>query len=1016
MNVFSKVFGTRSQREVKRIMPLVEKTESYQSQMQQLTDEQLRDKTREYKKRLAEGATLDDLLPEAFATVREAAKRVLGMEHYRVQIIGGIILHQGRIAEMKTGEGKTLVSTLPAYLNALEGKGVHIVTVNDYLAKRDAEWMGKVHEFLGLTVGVVLNDMKPEERRAAYGCDITYVTNNELGFDYLRDNMVIYKEQLVQRDLHYCIIDEIDSVLIDEARTPLIISGQSGKSTKLYEVCDILAQQLERGEASHEMTKMAAIMGEEVIETGDFVVNEKDKIVNLTEQGIKKVEKFFNIENLADPENLEIQHNIILALRAHNLMHKDQDYVVKDDVTNNELGFDYLRDNMVIYKEQLVQRDLHYCIIDEIDSVLIDEARTPLIISGQSGKSTKLYEVCDILAQQLERGEASHEMTKMAAIMGEEVIETGDFVVNEKDKIVNLTEQGIKKVEKFFNIENLADPENLEIQHNIILALRAHNLMHKDQDYVVKDDEILIVDEFTGRIMPGRRYSDGLHQAIEAKEHVKVKRESKTLATITFQNFFNKYDKKGGMTGTALTEEKEFRDIYGMDVVEIPTNRVVQRKDLDDAVYMTKKEKFNAVVEAVKEAHAKHQPVLVGTITIETSELLSRMLKREGIPHNVLNAKFHELEAEIVAQAGQADAVTIATNMAGRGTDIKLDDVAREAGGLKIIGTERHESRRIDNQLRGRSGRQGDPGESRFYISLEDDLMRLFGSERLMKVFTSLGVEENEQIEHKMLSNAIEKAQEKIEFNNFGIRKNLLDYDQVNNEQREIIYEERRQVLDGENMRDAIYKMITDIVDSMTDMCFSDDMDSSEWDLDEFNTAITPIIPIHPLTAEKVKGHKKDEIKHIVKEEAVKLYEAKEAEFPEPEQLRELERVVLLKCIDSKWMDHIDDMEMLRQGIGLMAYGQRDPVVEYKMNAFEMFNSMISSIQEDTVRMLYHVHVEQKIEREQVAKVTGTNKDDSAGPKKPVQRKEDKVYPNDPCPCGSGKKYKQCCGRKAARI
>ena len=858
MNVFSKVFGTRSQREVKRIMPLVEKTESYQSQMQQLTDEQLRDKTREYKKRLAEGATLDDLLPEAFATVREAAKRVLGMEHYRVQIIGGIILHQGRIAEMKTGEGKTLVSTLPAYLNALEGKGVHIVTVNDYLAKRDAEWMGKVHEFLGLTVGVVLNDMKPEERRAAYGCDITYVTNNELGFDYLRDNMVIYKEQLVQRDLHYCIIDEIDSVLIDEARTPLIISGQSGKSTKLYEVCDILAQQLERGEASHEMTKMAAIMGEEVIETGDFVVNEKDKIVNLTEQGIKKVEKFFNIENLADPENLEIQHNIILALRAH-------------------------------------------------------------------------------------------------------------------------------------------------------------NLMHKDQDYVVKDDEILIVDEFTGRIMPGRRYSDGLHQAIEAKEHVKVKRESKTLATITFQNFFNKYDKKGGMTGTALTEEKEFRDIYGMDVVEIPTNRVVQRKDLDDAVYMTKKEKFNAVVEAVKEAHAKHQPVLVGTITIETSELLSRMLKREGIPHNVLNAKFHELEAEIVAQAGQADAVTIATNMAGRGTDIKLDDVAREAGGLKIIGTERHESRRIDNQLRGRSGRQGDTGESRFYISLEDDLMRLFGSERLMKVFTSLGVEENEQIEHKMLSNAIEKAQEKIEFNNFGIRKNLLDYDQVNNEQREIIYEERRQVLDGENMRDAIYKMITDIVDSMTDMCFSDDMDSSEWDLDEFNTAITPIIPIHPLTAEKVKGHKKDEIKHIVKEEAVKLYEAKEAEFPEPEQLRELERVVLLKCIDSKWMDHIDDMEMLRQGIGLMAYGQRDPVVEYKMAAFDMFNSMITSIQEDTVRMLYHVHVEQKIEREQVAKVTGTNKDDSSV-RKPVQRKEIKVYPNDPCPCGSGKKYKQCCGRKTANV
>ena len=852
-NFLTKIFGTHSSHELKKIYPIADKVDALEEQFKKLTDDELRAKTDEFKQRYQNGETLDQLLPEAFATCREAAWRVLGMRHYRVQIIGGIVLHQGRIAEMKTGEGKTLVSTLPAYLNALEGKGVHIVTVNDYLAKRDAEWMGKVHEFLGLTVGVVLNDMKPEERRAAYGCDITYVTNNELGFDYLRDNMVIYKEQLVQRDLHYCIIDEIDSVLIDEARTPLIISGQSGKSTKLYEVCDILAQQLERGEASHEMTKMAAIMGEEVVETGDFVVNEKDKIVNLTEQGVKKVEKFFNIENLADPENLEIQHNITLALRAH-------------------------------------------------------------------------------------------------------------------------------------------------------------NLMHKDQDYVVKDDEILIVDEFTGRIMPGRRYSDGLHQAIEAKEHVKVKRESKTLATITFQNFFNKYDKKG-MTGTALTEEKEFRDIYGMDVVEIPTNRPVQRIDLEDAVYMTKKEKFNAVVEAVKEAHAKQQPVLVGTITIETSELLSKMLRREGIAHNVLNAKFHELEAEIVAQAGQAGAVTIATNMAGRGTDIKLDDVAREAGGLKIIGTERHESRRIDNQLRGRSGRQGDPGESRFYISLEDDLMRLFGSERLMKIFTSLGVAENEQIEHKMLSNAIQKAQEKIEFNNFGIRKNLLDYDQVNNEQREIIYKERRQVLDGENMRDTIYKMITDIVDSTVDMCFSDDVDAVDWDLNEFNTTLLPIIPIEPLTTEKVKGKRKDEIKHLIKEEAVKLYETKESEFPEAEQLRELERVVLLKSIDSKWMDHIDDMEILRQGIGLVGYGQRDPVVEYKMSAFEMFNNMISSIQEDTVRMLYHVHVEQKIEREQVAKVTGTNKDDTSV-KKPVQRKEDKVYPNDPCPCGSGKKYKQCCGRK----
>ena len=855
MSVIEKIFGTHSSRELKRIEPLVDKIEALRPTMQALSDEELRGKTEEYKKRLTEGETLDDLLPEAYATVREAAKRVLNMEHYRVQLIGGIILHQGRIAEMRTGEGKTLVSTLPAYLNALEGKGVHVVTVNDYLAKRDAEWMGQVHEFLGLKVGVVLNSMTSEERQEAYKCDITYVTNNELGFDYLRDNMVIYKEQLVLRGLHYAIIDEVDSVLIDEARTPLIISGQSGKSTALYEMCDLLARQMKRGDDVQELTKMDAIMG---------VVQE----------------------------------------------------------------------------------------------------------------------------------------------------ETGDFVVNEKDKIINLTAAGMEKVERFFHIDNFADPENLEIQHNIILALRAHNLMFRDKDYVVKDDQVLIVDEFTGRIMPGRRYSDGLHQAIEAKEHVKVKRESKTLASITFQNFFNLFDKKCGMTGTALTEETEFREIYGMDVVVIPTNRPVIRKDLQDAVYKTKREKLNAIVNAVEEAHATGQPVLVGTITIEASEELSRMLTKRGIQHKVLNAKFHELEAEIVADAGVHGAVTIATNMAGRGTDIKLDDEARAAGGLKIIGTERHESRRIDNQLRGRSGRQGDPGESRFYISLEDDLMRLFGSERLMKIFTSLGVAENEQIEHKMLSNAIEKAQEKIEFNNFGIRKNLLDYDQVNNEQREIIYKERRQVLDGENMREAIYKMIQDTVDTYVDMCFSDDVDSEEWDLNEFNGVLTPIIPIRPLTAESVKGKKRDEIRHELKEEAVKLYEEKEAEFPEPEQLRELERVVLLKCIDSKWMDHIDDMEILRQGIGLAAYGQRDPVVEYKMSAFDMFNEMITSIQEDTLRMLYHVHVEQKIEREQVAKVTGTNKDDSAGPKKPVQRKEIKVYPNDPCPCGSGKKYKQCCGRK----
>ncbi len=854
MSAFEKIFGTHSERELKRIKPIVDKVESYHEAMGKLSDDELKDKTKEFKKRLADGETLDDILPEAYATVREAAKRVLGMEHYRVQIIGGIILHQGRIAEMRTGEGKTLVSTLPAYLNALEEKGVCIVTVNDYLAKRDAEWMGKVHEFLGLTVGIVLGGMDNDERRAAYGCDITYVTNNELGFDYLRDNMVIYKEQLVQRGLHYAIIDEVDSVLIDEARTPLIISGQSGKSTRLYEACDILATQMKRGEDVPEYSKMDALMG-----------------------------------------------------------------VIQD--------------------------------------------------------------------------------------------ETGDFIVNEKDKVVNLTQEGVHKVEQFFHIENLADPENLEIQHNIILALRAHNLMFKDQDYVVKDDEVLIVDEFTGRIMPGRRYSDGLHQAIEAKEHVKVKRESKTLATITFQNFFNKFDKKAGMTGTALTEEKEFRDIYGMDVVEIPTNRPVARIDHQDAVYKTKKEKFKAVVESVKEAHEKGQPVLVGTITIETSELISGMLKREGIKHTVLNAKFHEQEAEIVALAGQHGAVTIATNMAGRGTDIKLDDEAKAAGGLKIIGTERHESRRIDNQLRGRAGRQGDPGESQFFISLEDDLMRLFGSERLMSVFTALGVPEGEQIQHKMLTSAIEKAQEKIEGNNFGIRKNLLEYDQVNNDQREIIYGERLKVLNGENMREAIFKMIQELVEKAVDTCISDEVDRADWNLTELNELILPTIPLDPITKEDIESIKNGkELKQYLKEKAVMLYEAKETEFPEPEQFREIERVVLLKVIDRKWMDHIDDMTQLRQGIGLQAYGQRDPLVEYKMAGFDMFDEMIAAIQEDTVRLLYHVQVQQKVEREQVAKVTGTNKDESAQ-NAPKKRASAKIYPNDPCPCGSGKKYKQCCGR-----
>lgn len=854
MKIIDKLFGTHSERELKLIMPIVEKVESYRDSMMALSDEELRNKTKEYKKRYAEGETLDELLPEAYATVREAGRRVLGMEHYRVQIIGGIILHQGRIAEMKTGEGKTLVSTLPAYLNALAGKGVHVVTVNDYLAKRDAEWMGAIHEFLGLTVGVVLNDMEKADRRAAYNCDITYVTNNELGFDYLRDNMVIYKEQLVLRDLYFAIIDEVDSVLIDEARTPLIISGQSGKSTKLYEVCDILANQMKRGEDAPELTKMDAIMG--------------------------------------------------------------------------------------------IERE-----------------------------------------------------------------ESGDFLVNEKDKFVTLTAEGVKKVEQFFHIENLADPENIEIQNNIILALRAHNLMFRDQDYVVKDDQVLIVDEFTGRIMPGRRYSDGLHQAIEAKEHVKVKRESKTLATITFQNFFNKFEKKAGMTGTALTEEQEFRDIYGMDVIEIPTNRPVQRIDLQDAVYKTKREKLNAICNEVEEAHKRQQPVLVGTITIESSEEISQMLRRRGIPHKVLNAKFHELEAEIVADAGIHGAVTIATNMAGRGTDIKLDDEAKAAGGLKIIGTERHESRRIDNQLRGRSGRQGDPGESRFFISLEDDLMRLFGSDRLMDMFNALGVPENEQIEHKMLTSAIEKAQMKIESNNFGIRKNLLEYDQVMNEQREVIYAERRRVLDGESMRETIFKMITDFVENVVDMCISDDAEPEEWDLAELNQHLRTTIPLNEITRESVKGLKKKNLKHNLKEEAVKLYESKETEFQLPEQLREVERVILLKTVDKKWMDHIDDMEQLRQGIGLQAYGQRDPLVEYKMSGYDMFNAMTESIAEETIRILTHIKVEQKVEREEVAKVTGTNKDTSLA-KAPQKRADVKVYPNDPCPCGSGKKYKACCMRK----
>ena len=856
MGVINKIIGTHSERELKRHKHTLDKVLALKPEMEKLTDDEMRAKTEEFKKRYAEGETLDDLLPEAFALVREATRRTLGTEHYPCQIMGGIILHQGRIAEMKTGEGKTQTCLLPAYLNALTGKGVHIVTVNEYLATRDAEWMGQVHRFLGLTVGCVLSDMEHEDKKAAYDCDITYITNNELGFDYLRDNMVVYKEQLVQRGLAYCIIDEVDSVLIDEARTPLIISGQSGKSTKLYEMCDILARQMERGTASPELSKMDALMGVDIEEDGDFLVNEKDKIINLTAQGIAKVEKFFHIDNYADAENLELQHNVILALRAH-------------------------------------------------------------------------------------------------------------------------------------------------------------NLMNRDQDYVVKDDEVLIVDEFTGRIMPGRRYSDGLHQAIEAKEHVKVNRESKTLATITFQNFFNKYEKKAGMTGTALTEEKEFRDIYSMDVVEIPTNRPIARIDHEDAVFKTKRGKLKAVADDIEQSHAKGQPVLVGTINIDASEEISDILKKRGIPHQVLNAKYHEKEAEIVAQAGQHGAVTIATNMAGRGTDIKLDDAAREAGGLKIIGTERHESRRIDNQLRGRSGRQGDVGESKFYISLEDDIMRLFASEKLMSVFNALGVPEDEELHHKALTSTIERAQKKIEGNNFGIRKNLMEYDKVNNDQREIIYAERARVLNGENMRDAIIKMINEIIESQVDMFAGDDQSPKDWDIAGLVQSLFEIIPFKLKSKpEELAKYTKSEFKQKLKEEALKLYEAKEAEFPEPEHIRELERIVLLKVIDQKWMDHLDDMEQLKQGIGLMAYGQRDPAVEYKIQGFEMFNDMIEGIKVETVKTLYHIQVEQKVEREEVAEVTGTNKDDT-GVSKTKHRESEKIYPNDPCPCGSGKKYKNCCGRKA---
>ena len=864
MGLLEKIFGNYSEKEIKKIKPIVNKIESLAPQYETLSDEELRGKTQEFRDRLAAGETLDDILPEAYAVVREASSRanVLNMRHFPVQLMGGIVMHQGRIAEMKTGEGKTLVATLPAYLNALEGKGVHVVTVNDYLAQRDSQWMGEVFRFLGMTVGCILNGLDNNERREAYACDITYGTNNEFGFDYLRDNMVVRKENMVQRDLHFAIIDEVDSVLIDEARTPLIISGSGSKSTDLYRVADLFVKQLKKGR----------------------ILNE-------------------------------------------------------------------------------------------------EEAMNPL--------------------------------------MKEEIQEEGDYILDEKAKSVVLTQEGITKAEKFFSVENLSDPENLELQHHINNALKANYNMHLDKDYVINEGEIVIVDEFTGRMMPGRRYSDGLHQAIEAKENVQVRRESKTLATITFQNFFNKYNKKCGMTGTAKTEEEEFRNIYGMDVVEIPTNRPVQRKDLQDVVYRTEAGKFRAVVKDILEAHEKGQPVLVGTVTIDKSEELSKLLKREGVKHQVLNAKYHAQEAEIVALAGQMGAVTIATNMAGRGTDIKLGEGVAELGGLKIIGTERHESRRIDNQLRGRSGRQGDPGESRFYISLEDDLMRLFGSEKTMKVVDAMGMSEDEPIEAGMLTKAIENAQKKVEGNNFAVRKHLLEYDQVMNEQREIIYGERRRVLYGENLRDSMIAMIHAVTDRAVDAHIGDDQLPEEWDMNAFSESISAIIPIGRINIKEdaLAQMTKEKLKDSMKNLGEQLYQLKEKEIGQgqpdgEERMRELERVVMLRVIDQKWMDHINDMDQMRQGIGLHAYAQRDPLMEYKFTAYDMFEEMSQHIQEDTLKILYRVRIQTEVKREEVAKPMFTNKDDSAV-KQPKKRTAEKVGRNDPCPCGSGKKYKQCCGRNA---
>ncbi len=904
--LFEKLFGTYSDRELKKITPIVDEIEDLEDEMKELSDEDLKGKTEEFKRRLNNGEVVDDILPEAFAVVREASDRVLGMRHFRVQLYGGIILHQGRIAEMKTGEGKTLVATFPAYLNGLTGKGVHIVTVNDYLAKRDKEWMGKIYEFLGLTVGNIVHDMNNEERKKVYNCDIVYGTNNEFGFDYLRDNMVIYKDEMVQRDLSYAIVDEVDSILIDEARTPLIISGAGDKSTKLYFVAD------------------------------NFVRTLKGRIIEPGESD--------------------------------------------NDLFDREI------------KEEVV-----------------------------------------------------------------------DYLVDEKAKTCTLTEKGTKKAESFFKIENLADPDNMEIAHHINQALKARYVMKKDIDYVVKDGEVVIVDEFTGRLMYGRRYSDGLHQAIEAKEGLNVRRESKTLATITFQNYFRMYEKLAGMTGTAKTEEAEFKEIYGMDVVEIPTNEPVIRVDYPDVVYKTENGKFNAVIEEIKEKYKTKQPILVGTISIEKSEILSKKLKKAGIPHQVLNAKYHEKEAEIVAQAGRIGSVTIATNMAGRGTDIVLggnpeylakatmkqkgykDEVislvdsfvesedeeileARKiytelyerfkeetekehqevvkAGGLHIIGTERHESRRIDNQLRGRSGRQGDPGSSRFFISIEDDLMRLFGGERLSELVDSLGMPDDQPLEHKLLTKSIENAQKKVEGNNFAIRKHVLQYDDVMNKQREVIYGERRKVLEGENLKDNIISMINNIISNTVEIYTQGSIYPEEWDLEGLENYLSSIfLSKGALKTLNVQNLDKEELIQKLFEVALKKYEEKEKEIGE-ERFREIERVVLLQVVDRKWMDHIDAMDQLRQGIGLRAYGQEDPVIAYQVEGFEMFEEMTASIQEDTVKLLFNIESPDKMQRKRMAQPVSTN----VKKQKPIVKGK-KIGRNDPCPCGSGKKYKKCCGK-----